>query len=379
MALWNSGEGRKSFEAFEQATDRIFAIQSNADGWKGQFARLFAVIAYFSGVAHNGRPQQGHIEPKQGLFLSSNDQAYTGYRPEQLAYVCVRLAMFADGVKDVSKAAAWTWKAIERAKQTPAELNVVRLACWHAMPAALLCDDFARAAQLASLMLGTDVKEVIANAKTSSEIDPTGTISRVEAFVASAPHAPESGLRVIPIVPIVLRLASLQFRGQPAAATAESLAVIESVIPKDLQPENFVAETRRALGDEADWRFLWNDGCRAIQAHEYIRGCILCIGSMAKAPVTQSLHLQVSIAENLEGFFRPCPSVYREIVAPFFLAYWEQVITQPSGIFRTALTYTQRQMRSTDGSPRGTRKLLSAMRFCLGISLPESQMTWLDT
>ena len=114
------------------------------------------------------------------MFLSSNDQAYIGYRPERIAYICVSLAMFADGVKDVLKAAAWTWKAIELAKQAPAVWNVIRLAGWHAMPAALLSDDFLRAAQLANIMIATDVNEIIATAKASTEINATDEISRVE-------------------------------------------------------------------------------------------------------------------------------------------------------------------------------------------------------
>ncbi len=378
IALWNAGEGRRSFKAFEEATDRLLAIRSTADNWKGQFARLFAVIAYFSGVAHNGHPQDGHAEPKQGLFLSSNDQAHTGYRDEQTAYICIRLAMFADGVRDVSKAAAWTWKAIEFAKEIPAASDVVRSSSWHAIPAALLSDDFARAAQLANIMIATNVGGLIATAKASTEINATEAISRAEAWVDSASRSPKSALLVVPIVPIAIRLALLHFGGRPTAVIAASLEVIESVIPEGLQPENFVAETRRALIDETDWRLLWNDGCRAARDHEYVRSCVLCIGAMDRAPVARSLWVQVSIAQNLEGFFRSCPSIYREIVAPFFVAYWERTIAESTGLFRTALAYTQRQMNVVDGSAHGTRKLLSAMRFCLGVTLPDPQMKWLE-
>jgi hypothetical protein len=341
IALWNAGEGHTSFEVFEQATERIFAIQSNADSWKGQFARLFAVIAYFSGVAQNGEPQEGHVEPKQGLFLSSNDQAHTGYRPEQVSYISIRLAMFADGLKDVSRAAAWTWKAIELAKQTPAEWNVVRFAGWRAMPAALLSDDFIRAAQLANVMIAMDVDKIIATAKASTGINATAETSRVEAFVVSEPHAPRSGLSVIPMIPIAIRLAFLQFRRGSTAATAASLAMIESVIPTDLQPEHFVAETTKALVDKTDWQVLWNDGSHATRAHEYVRGFVLCIGAMAKAPPVQSLYLQIWIAQNLEGFFKSCPSLYREIIAPFFVAYWERTIAQYTGLF-ALLWHTRR-------------------------------------
>ncbi len=100
--------------------------------------------------------------------------------------------------------------------------------------------------------------------------------------------------------------------------------------------------------------------------------------AMDKAPVAQSLSLQVSIAQNFEGFFKTCPSLYREIVAPFFVAYLERTITQTAAVFCTALAYTQRQLQAADGSAEGTRKLLSAMRFCLDAKLPRDTMEWLD-
>jgi hypothetical protein len=379
IALWKAGEGNQSLETFEEATNRLFAAQTDADTWRALFTRIFAVIAYFSGVALNGKPQEGHVEPEQGLFLSSNAQAHTGYRPEQPAYICVRLAMFADGVKDTSKAAAWTWKAIESAKQIPTAWDAVRLSSWHAIPATLLSDDFVRAAELVRVMTAVDVDDVIATVKTAAGINAKEKISAFEALVASAsPNAPKSSLHVIPIVPIAIRLAFLQFRGGTAATTTTSLAEIESAIPGDLQPENFVAEMRKALVDETDWQVLRDEGYRAIRAHEYVRGHVLCIGAMDKAPVSQSLHLQISLAENFEGLFKTRPSIYRGIVAPFFSAYWERAIAQSTGLFRTSSAYTQRQVQAVDGSADGTRKLLSAMRFCLGVELPDHAMKWLD-
>jgi len=180
------------------------------------------------------------------------------------------------------------------------------------------------------------------------------------------------------MVPVAIRLAFLQFRGGTPAATAASLAAIESVIAPDVQLENFVGEIRRALVDEIHWQVLWDDACRAFQAHEYVRGCVLCIGAMNRASVPQSLYLQATIAQNFEGFFKPCPSLYREIVAPFFAAYWERATADSIGLFRTAQAYTQRQVRAADGTAEGTRRLLNAMRFCLGVKLPEPAMNWLD-
>jgi tetratricopeptide (TPR) repeat protein len=201
IALWNAGEGLQSFEKFEEATNLLFAIQAETDSWRGQFARLFAVIAYFSGVAHSGKPQEGHVEPKQGSFLASNDHAHTGYRPEQLAYICVRLAMFADGLKDISKAAKWTWKAIEFAKQNPTAWTAVRLQAWCAMPATLLADDFVQTAHLVKIMTEIDVDSITGTVKASPDINATAKALALEAMVASAPPGAKSSLLIIPIVP----------------------------------------------------------------------------------------------------------------------------------------------------------------------------------
>ena len=378
MALWKAGKGLQSFEAFEEATNRLLAIQSNADSWKGLFARVFVVVAYFSALSLNGKPPDGQAEPQQGLFLATNEQARTGYRAEQLAYIAIRLAMFADGVNDIAKAARWTWRAIESARQIPAAWDGVRMASWHAMPAALLSDDFIRAAQLVAVMTALDVNSIVAKAKASMSTTATEALSGVNTLTISTPSAPKSLLSITPIVPIAIRLTFLQFRGGTIASTAASLAQIESVIPPDLQLENFVAEIRRGLVDETDWQTLWRDGCRAFGGNEYVRGCVLCIGAVSKAPTSESLYLQVSLAQNLEGFFKSLPSLYREIVAPFFVAYWDRRIADSTELFRTAQAYTQRQLQAANGTPEGTRRLLAAMRFCLGLKLPKDAMEWLD-
>ena len=379
MALWKSGEGRRAFEIFEETVNRLLAIKTPTNSLKGLFARVFSVIAYFSAVALNGKPADGQIEPEQGLFLASNEQAHSAYRPEQSAYICIRLAMFSDGVMDVVKAATWTWRAIDLAEQTPTAWEGVRPSSWHAIPAALLSDDFVRAARLVMVMTAVDENSIAARVKTSVGFDGEGKVSGIEEILASVPPGAAGSLvGVIPIVPVAIRLAFRQFRGGTTAATCTSLALFESVIPPEIQPEDFVGEIRRALVDDTDWQALWDDACRAFKAHEYIRGCVLCIGAMDKAPPLQSIYLQISIAQNFEGFFKPCPSVYREIVAPLFVAYWERTLAESTGLFRTALAYTQRQVQAADGTAEGTRRLLSSMRFCLGVKLPKDAMEWLN-
>ncbi len=380
IALSNAGKRAQSLEVFEEATNRVLAIRSDKGSWKGLMARVFGVIAYFSSLAYRGKPESGQVEIKQGSFLSSNEEASTAYRTEQLAYVCVRLAMFADGVEDIRKAAAWTWRAIEFAKDDPSVLNVVRACAWHALPAALGSNDFVRAAQLVEFTSSVDGSAMIEAAKAVPAVGVTAVqIARVQASIDSAPGTLNSVKSALSIVPIVLRLASLQLQGRGVDAIAESLAAIETVIPRTSQTENFVEESKRALFDGTDWETLWKEGGHAINRQDLVRGFILCIGAVCKAtPLSKSLYLQIWLARNLEKFTTH-PSVYREIVAPFFVAYWERAIESAApGEFRTALAYSKQQLRSADGSTEGTKKLLAAMRFCLGVRLPKPEMAWLD-
>jgi len=222
--------------------------------------------------------------------------------------------------------------------------------------------------------MALDVQSIVARVKDSPAEHAREKLSQMESLTnAVLPAKPNSILIVTPIVPLAIRLAFLQIRGANADSIKASLGVIESVIPPNSQPENFVSEIRRALVDDADWQTLWSDGCRAIQTHEFVRGCVLCIGGLSKAPTAQSLYMQVSMARNFEGFFKPLRSLYRDIVSPFFLAYWERTITESTGLFRTAEAYTQRQLQEADGTPEGTRRLLAAMRFCFGNSAAEGR------
>jgi hypothetical protein len=103
------------------------------------------------------------------------------------------------------------------------------------------------------------------------------------------------------------------------------------------------------------------------------------------SPIYKQLQSQLyilestTLAQQLEGFFQTRQSIYREIVVPFFVAYWQGTIGHSTGLFRRALTYTQRQLEFVDGSVAGTRRLLSAMRFCLGEQPPESAMKGLES
>ena len=151
--------------------------------------------------------------------------------------------MFADAVNDILKAAVWTWRAMESAKEVPTVWDTVRLMAWRALPASLLANDFARVAQLVAAMTALDVNHVVATAQALHRAKGAEETSKIRDLAASPPVGATSGLRVIPIVPIAARLAFLRFRGATNSDILLTfLAVIDTVIPPNFQTEGFVAE-----------------------------------------------------------------------------------------------------------------------------------------
>ena len=110
------------------------------------------------------------------------------------------------------------------------------------MPTALLSDDFVGAARLVAIATAINADIILAKAESLRGGEPIEATPAVKELIKSTPHAPKSALSVIPIVPISIRLASLQLRGGTSVSTAASLAEIDSVLALDLRTEKFTAE-----------------------------------------------------------------------------------------------------------------------------------------
>jgi len=83
--------------------------------------------------------------------------------------------------------------------------------------------------------------------------------------------------------------------------------------------------------------------------------------------------------EALSVIFSEQSQLYGSVIAPFFVEYWREQAGLVLHPFRTAQSHTLRQLELSDGTIAGTRKLLSAIRFCLGADLPQDAMSWLES
>ena len=375
IGLWNASEERQASDVFVNALNRLFAIKEDTDSWKGLFYRTFQVLSYYSDIAQHGKDSKTYTAPEQGLFLSGNAEAYPFYKPEQQSYIWVRLAMLADGVGNIEGAAQATWRAIHYAEEIPAAWADVPLPTVYGLPAALVANDFQRATKLARILTSAEPRQIQHRLQEKVHSELATKYQEIQQKLPAG--AQESMMRVIPLVPMAIRLAYLQLQGWTESETAASIADVERIIPADKQPEAFEEALRRSFLENTAWDRLQQEGYDAMEAGQYARALILLVGAMQKAPIVQSLYLQTYLAKNFELWFGTVKSIYREIIAPMFRAYWEHALAT-SVAFRTGMSYTARQFELIDGTPNGTRKFLGAMRFCLGAALPEETMNWLN-
>ncbi len=375
IALWNAGEERQASDLLSDILSRLFGTKEDTDSWKGLFYRTFHMLSYYSDIAQHGKGSTTYTAPEQGQFLANNDVAHTHYKPEQQSYIWFRQAMLADGVGDIRGAANATWKAISYADEVPAAWASVPLLSLYGLAATLLDDDFAGAAKLAMVMTSMQPRDIHQRLEEAGHTERIVEVDRARSGLPA--EGQQSTLRVVPLVPTAVRLVHLQILGRTEAEMESSLGDIERTMPVEQQPESFGQALRRSTLDKTNWDVLQAEGYDAMRNFQYARGLILLLGAMQKAPLIQSLYVQTYLAQNFGQWFSTAPAIYREIITPMFRAYWERVIATSSE-FRTGMSYTKRQFALLDGTPEGMRKFLGSMRFCLGATLPEDTMNWLN-
>ena len=380
MALWRNDQRVEAFRALEEGVSKSLETESSSDTWKGMFARVFGVAAYYSGVALNGKPQAGHVEPTQGLFLGSSSEAPGAFRSTQLPYVCLRLAMYAEGIGDPAAAARWSLKAMEYAETYRDAMPAVRTSQGMGLADSLMRNDFRRAAEIAIAMATIELP-------TQSHVDSLGkageALSAVRSVLATnlTPQARLSVL-LVPVIAATLKLALLKLdcADSPVSQTMieEAIQQLEAIPTAHPAPEPYIAAIRASLLRDTNWEQLHQLSVDSASRAEYICTFVYMIGTILRAPLRESLYSQVWLVRQMEQGFRSHPSIIREVAAPFFIRYWDWACNRSGFEFRVRPSYAKQQIDSVEKSFPGLRRLLNEMRFCLGTPLPDDVMAWLD-
>jgi hypothetical protein len=308
-------------------------------------------------------------------FTASHEDLATGFKPEQIAYICIRVAKFADGIQSLQVASEWTWKALSLVEGHAEGWNVVSQFVRYGLPWELLQNRFERAGKLCVFNIRLGIQEILANRKPESD---TPEQQAMLANVVSSASVPGMSLaRVTTVIPIVFRVATLVVQGSTSNELEAAIAAVEAETNTCNEAEGFALSLRQCFLENADGQTLMNEAAVAHNAFQYVKSHTLRVGAIVQSSATQSLYLQVRLMEFLSRIFPERSQLYGAVIAPFFVEYWRAQAGLVLHPFRTAQSHTLRQLELSDGTIAGTRKLLSAIRFCLGADLPQDAMSWL--
>ena len=375
IAQWRIGDRNEALSTLCEAVDLLIKIREETTAWKALFYQVFAILTVYSDMAHDGTAGAGFSEPQQGWFTASHEDLAIGFKPEQIAYICIRVAKFADGIQALEVASEWTWKALSLAEGHAEGWNVVSQFVRYGLPWELLQNRFERAGKLCVFNIRLGIQELLANRK--PEKDTPEQQAMLANVVSSASVPAMSFARVPTVIPIVFRVATLVVQGAASSELETAIAALETETNTCSESEGFAISLRRCFLKESDGQTLMDEAVAAHNASQYVKSHTLRVGAIVRSPATQSLYLQVRLMEALSVIFSERSQLYGSVIAPFFVEYWRAQAGLVLHPFRTAQSHTLRQLELSDGTIAGTRKVLRAIRFCLGVDLPQDAMSWL--
>ena len=376
IAQWRSGDRGGSLSTLSEAVDVLLKIREETVAWKALFYQVFSVLTAYSDLAHEGSLRAGFAEPRQGWFTASHEDLANAFRTEQVAYICVRVAKFADGIREFERAAQWIWRSISLAEGHEG-WDVVCQFVQYGLPWELLNNQFERAGKLCALNIRLGIESLVKSREPSAGTGNTEREQLVAAVLASAPVPAMSLARVRTAIPIAFRVATLVVQGSALGEIEAAVAALEAETDAVNESEGFAGALRHSFIEATDGKTLTDEAVVAFNASQYVKAETLMVGAIVRSSPRQSLYLQVRMMETLPRLFSGASILFSAIVAPFFVEYWRAQASRELHPFRTAQAHTLRQLELSDGTVAGVRKLLSAMRFCLGTDLPEEAMAWL--
>jgi hypothetical protein len=310
------------------------------------------------------------------MFLATDNISEEAYKPVQRSLLFIRMAMFADGVGDMNAARIWTKRALQL---SPNEVGLPTLAqsfSWLSVAPALLSNDWQAVLQTAELIL-----QLPAIPKdTFNEIGITDGTDRAEASEVGQNALRERGINKA-VLPIVVRLATLKMGGP----ITNELSEVSKLLSARTRAKDDIWHEVSDLIDcvfspDTDWKSLYERVAKHYGEGRIGFGMIAMVGCIPYSPVRQSLAFQVSFAQTLAKLFPKRSSIWREIIEPFFLAYWGQTASAGEVVFRTSQNYANRRVVDVTQEEHGTRlrRLLREMVFCVGLTVPDDDRVWLE-
>jgi len=384
VAYWQAGDRLSTYLSWERAVRRLFAAKSDDNAWKKLLVLCGHMSGYFSSMASRGEPPTSeYVAPKPGMLLREYPDVLELYDPGREWIVSANLAYFAMAVGRDEEAARWALRAVESGRGGRGEelLSGLRM---FAVCQAILDGRYGEALYVA-LDAGTAMAAEYQRWRGTEARDqfPSGreSIAR-NGQIVTPQRQGESHAAYDALIPIVFRLATIWLENPEEAREGAWMVATECTkVAKTADDPHLWDESARLVNEifceNPSWQQLNEQGNEYAQRDESTLQIICYAGGILHVKPKDALRIQLLILPILKPQLEHYGS-FRRIVVPFILHYWEQKIESSAYYFSLPALLKER-LQSLSGLPHAERLrgTLKEMAFAVGLTLTESDRTWL--
>jgi hypothetical protein len=388
-----AGNLPQSFRALDHGVEQLLGCRANTNQWQTLFVLFGHTSGYFTSIACRGTPpertQDGehYAEPRRGYFYSHDRSLGDLYDESKVHGIALQLALFADAIGEDSRAAVWSARALELARES-GQQPVVEELTRRFIPQLIVKDCYAEAME-AALEHGAVLmaRSLELQAGRGELFQPA---LDVDAILGEPPNAnwrqAEGWSAMTGILPVAIRICSIALdRPEASRASAEEIVSICRQIAAGASDPDLWSNIA-GLFEKGFVQPVPADELKGIAdtlptTATTLRALALLFASMQPDIISENaltLHLSVlpCLVQTLDRPF----AAHRLILVPFVSAYWNAMLRKERFRFRLP-NLVQSALSVAATSPPGERiqAVVRAILIGIPLKLPPEIRSWLDS
>ncbi len=386
------GGAKAAFPSWDRAGQYLFAVMDRRDEWK-DLAVIFGHNGYYLWkTAQTGRPPEftpaGEVysPPVRGVFLTSNPARIPFFNERAQGGLWRVMGSYAEAVGVHGRASIWNSRATGAAEEqgfTPLLLINIR----ESVPRLLRekgHEHTIREARKSGIALVVYKREREAG---RDPIRPDLDIMEAANHLSESDRTTAEDFGALTgLVPAILSVATLAInersREQAKREAAKVVEVCRTIAPISLAPSLWLS-----LAQAVEKAFVNGEGCeeitrwrKTLPPQPSSLAVVLRIAASAEATAQQALENLLPAVVEMCKMYPPEQSVHREILLPYFEAYWTDVLEHRRFQFGNAMA-VEHSLPTAKQLPHAER-LVGVFRaiykgFTIRGGLPEEIRAWL--
>lgn len=390
VAEWLAGDLPAAFHSWEMTATFVLEAKDDSADWKSLFVLVGHITGYLASMAATGQ-RPGPLEdgepyaaPTRGLFTTRPPGRGEAFSDERLRLFPIQMALFADAVGVLDRAAHWASLAATQSRSAGRQhelLVTLPVLIAHAVDRC----EFGEALGLA--WEHGAIAEAIRLSSSVSPGDSMPSPAEILGPEGGDPWLTAEALAVATLVPIFFKLALVA--RQSAEAVRSCLPALNSALRKfatrsadptawhaavELCDQVFMVEASdpKLVATANDYRFRHQNTLGSLKAVAYFAA-----STRSGTDPERSLALQLAVALFVGRYILPRTRAFSDAAGEFFGVFWKERFESARHRFSNPREVERDLGRADTAGPDRARVVLATVANGLGASVSTDLRDWL--